>query len=413
MRADSAFSTFLRGAPVIRVSNLELLLPCDDVLFEAPNAVEWSRLVDSGYPITMPPINAYNCLDVLVANAKSNYYSLHAVLNYLQLRNNDAYQKLLEFQLRGSADFVVIPYQFYAMDSSAQSLPIHIVAFIASYHHILPNFPSDWQRSNVLVFWHFLCLGMTVNQDVFEIAAGREGSGPAANALETVAIWSKTCAARRAMIHAAHIFNLLSCRGSDDEPTIYASFATFAAGLAMTIYIFAGAGQQIRTQTQTQSHPISGPSSNAEIRGTTNGSQNAAAFELTSEIHWPTFGNVGLSDSPSSVPHANARPVSQTRTLSHTHAATSHPNSRIDSPNIHGLGIHPGNAGAANFIRNGGPFTFRGRILTGFPGAQFVLVLYADLLKDLGKWVYILGLGTYTNRFKGLSENEPDSLYDV
>lgn len=326
MRLDSAYGTFLKSAPTIRVANIEALLPCDDVLFEAPTAEAWYSLQESEHlPVVMPPLGAVNSLDKLVGTTYLNYYSLHAVLNYLQLRSLDAYQRLLEYQTTQEQDrFVLVPYQFYATEPSLSNMTNHVIAFIDSYQNLLPRFPTDWQRTNCLVFWHFLCLSLTMNQDLFEIATGREGPKAAASAIDSIATWAHTQSARRALVHAASIYQLLSKRTQSEMSSLYAAFATFAAALVMTLYVFAHS------------------SPNALVI------KDEVPYELTTEVEWQGFGLVGLS------PTATMNKGS----------ATEH------------------------FILHGGSSVFNGRRLQGFPGARYILTLYADLLKDCGRYNY-------------------------
>lgn len=271
MRVDSAYGTFLKSAPAIRVAHIEVLLPCDDRLFEARTAQAWYELLeDVSLPITMPAIHYKNSLDRLVGTTYLNYYSLHSVLNYLQLRSLDAYQKLLDYQsAQESEQFILVPFQYYITEPSLHSMTLHVVAFIDSYETLVPHFAAEWQRINCLVFWHFLCLSLTMNQDLFEIAAGREGPRAAASAIDSIATWSRTPAARRALIHSASIYQLLSHHSLGEKSSLYAAFATFAAALVMTLYVFANPG----------------------IGG------EEAAYELTADVSWAGFGLAGLNES--------------------------------------------------------------------------------------------------------------------
>lgn len=322
MRLDSAYATFLRSAPIVRVGNIEVLLPCDDALFAAKSATEWySMLSDEHLPTTMPAISRIASIDQMIGHTFLNYYALHAVLNYLQLRSLDAHQKLLDYQAVQPEDqFILVPYEYYCTEPSLHDLPLHIVAFVDSYQSLLSRFPTDWQKTNCLVFWHFLCLSLTANHDLFEIAVGREGPKAAASAIHKIAIWARTAAARRALIHAASIYRLLSERQQSEMNSLYAAFATFAGALVITLYTFAEPTQSV----------------------------DGGAYELTSDVEWKGFGLVGFQDS---VP------------------------------------AQTGSA-AENFILHGGPCVFNGHVLRGFPGARYLLEIYADMLKSCGRYNY-------------------------
>lgn len=270
MRLDSAYGIFLKSAPTIRVANIEVLLPCDDRLFAAPTAEAWYSLMEhERLPLVMPPLSSSNSLQRLVGQTCLSYYSLHTVLNYLQLRSLDAYQKLLDYQSTQDADqFVLVPFQYYVTEPSLHNMALHVVAFVDCYQSLLTQTLTDWQRTNCLVFWHFLCLSLTMNQDLFEIAAGREGPKAAASAIDSIATWSRTPAARRALVHAASIYELLANRTQSEMSSLYAAFATFAAALVMTLYVFANPQDGVKGQP----------------------------YELTTEVEWRDFGLAGLNE---------------------------------------------------------------------------------------------------------------------
>lgn len=388
LRLDSAYATFLRRAPVLRVNNIELPLPCDDRLFVAPTAEAWETLVrEENLPIVMPAMTPSNSLDKLVGCTYLDYYSLHAVLNYLQVRSLDAYQRLQDFQAtQQPGKFVNIPYRFYQTDPSLRNMTVHIVAFVHSYERLLTQYAQPWQRTNCLVFYHFLCLSLTMNQDLFEIAVGREGPKAAANSIHNIAEWSRTSAARRALIHSAMIYQLLTESKSAAMCSLYAAFATFAAALVMTMYVFANPGasttptsrpstasdassssssssRQMNGQTTTTARPTSATKSTAATTPPPPSSL-PPPYELTSPVDWKSFGFTGLDES-----------------LDVTDSSSSSPSSSSQQ--------NPSRSAAEQFVLSGtSAYTFQGEILHGFDSAQHVLNKYAVLLKSCGKYNY-------------------------
>ncbi|KAK5276422.1 hypothetical protein LTR40_011642 [Exophiala xenobiotica] len=73
---------------------------------------------------------------------------------------------------------------------------------------------------------------------MFELAAGRHGAAPATGALESIGQWSQTAAARRACVHAAQNFKLMSERRVSDNVTIHSVTALFASALVLGLYLF-------------------------------------------------------------------------------------------------------------------------------------------------------------------------------
>lgn len=325
MRLDSAYASFLGTGPVMRVAVIDVLLPCDERLFQAASAEDWQALQTTGHlSISMPSINSKASLGQLAGHTHLDYYSLHAVLNYLQLRNREAVQRLLDQEYAYPSDnHILVPAEYYLKEPTMRDLPLHVVAFADFNESLLPRFPYAWQKTNCLVFWHFLCMSLTANLDLFEIAAGRQGSRAAAEASESIREWSNKPVARRALLHAAAIYNLLSPRSQPEMGSLYVAFGTFAAALVMTLYTFA--------------EPV----------------QNNAAkpYDLTNEVEWKGFGLLGIDASIVPTPF--------------TAGST-----------------------AEDFVRHGGPCVFNGYPLQGPSTARHVLDLYADLLSLCGRYNY-------------------------
>ncbi|BFZ53847.1 hypothetical protein PYCC9005_000878 [Savitreella phatthalungensis] len=322
MRLDSAYCSFLRAPPAIRVAKIEVPLPCDDLLFAAPSAEQWWQLQqEQRLLIILPTIGSASGLEKLMDAGVQSYYSLHSVLNYLQLRTADAYQRLLDVQAgRDRAQFILVPVEYYSQEPMLCDIVRQVVAFKRAFPHVAPKQLAAWQQINCDVFWHYLCLTLTVNQDLIEIAASRDGIRSASEAIDSIASWARTQAARRALLHAAHVFKVLREHQQPELSSIYASFAVFTSALVITLYVFAC------------------PSDADELE--------TASYELTSPIDWSQLGFVGIGEEAS------------------------------DAPGI----------AAERFIRFGGNWSFDEVYLHGFVGARHVLSLFADLLRTCGRY---------------------------
>lgn len=181
---------------------------------------------------------------------------------------------------------------------------------------------------NSSVLWHASCMMLGANVRFFEHAAGRAGPGPAVSALEDITAWAQTPSARRACLHAAHVFKLLFDRKVSDIVTPHSVVALFQAALILGLYIF--------TLPPTPCNP------------------GDNCIELLDLVDWTTVGHVGLVETASS-------PSNQ-------------------------LGFST-EAPVVNFIRNGGPFSITGVAMEGgYLAARRTLLHCADLMDGMGRW---------------------------
>jgi hypothetical protein len=180
---------------------------------------------------------------------------------------------------------------------------------------------------NSMVLWHTLCMKLGANMQHFELAAGRGGAGPAATALEHISTWSRSSTARRSILHAAHIYKLLSDRKVSDIVHPHIVVALFHAALVLGLYIF------------TVGSPAAASST------------DSTSFELSDPVDWTIIGDLGL-----------ANPVS-------THT---------------GVGKR---SAAAHFIHTGGPLSMANMPLEGgYAAARKTLLHCADLMEGMGRW---------------------------
>jgi len=79
---------------------------------------------------------------------------------------------------------------------------------------------------------------LTSDIRLFEIGAGCAGATPARQALDDIAIWTQTSSARRAIVHAAQTFKLMSNRRASDGDPFHASTGLFISALILGLYVF-------------------------------------------------------------------------------------------------------------------------------------------------------------------------------
>jgi hypothetical protein len=252
---------------------------------------------------------------------------LQAVLAMIQLRLSEAYHRLL----CNRKTYPFAPCQTYAMDIRARYLTTLQVKAINAYSDSLER-----MNTNCLVLWHHMCMSLTADMQIFDLAAGRDGAEAARNALDDIAAWSQTPAARRACLHAAEIFKILSNRKASDDIMFYSAYALFSAALVLGLYTF--------MVPQTTEPPV-----------------GAASIEvLLDDIDWQQVDCEGFTTNFLESQNCNGH---QSFTTSPT-----------DIP-------------AIKFIRNGGTIYIRGVAhQAGYQSARRILLDYGGLLKDTGKW---------------------------
>lgn len=210
------------------------------------------------------------------------------------------------------------------MDRRAGCLPSLQFQIVTTYGEVFDRLSLD-----TLVAWHYMCMTMTADIQIFDLAAGRAGPTPARKALNDIREWSQTPAARRACLHAAHIYKAMANRKTSDHPTFQSVFSLFSAGLILGLYTFM-------------------------VPEEANLSSSSLSMELMDDVDWRSV---------------------------EMEALTSLPEAR--ESDMQALSEDP----AVNFIRNGATIHLRNFPLHGgYQSARRILLDYASLLKDSGKW---------------------------
>ena len=229
---DSWYSNLLYRAPIVRSEIVSVYAPCDEPLFQAKSATQWQSLIRSGKRETAPMIRIEDLHASRIDPAiPLGCLGSSTLLALIQIQILESYHRLLpaDQQIIGC----LIPWQLYANDLRARSLTAAVLAAEASCGPSMRK--SD---TNCIVLWHSLCIMLLADFRMFELAAGRHGAGPAADALDKIARWSQTVSARRAVVHAAQNFKLMSERKVSDNVTIHSVTAVFASALILGLYLF-------------------------------------------------------------------------------------------------------------------------------------------------------------------------------
>ncbi|KAL2698842.1 hypothetical protein AAEP93_010230 [Penicillium crustosum] len=318
---DSWYSSFLSTGPITVPDSVQLILPCSESLFSAQSSTQWTHLIRSGKRILSSTILAPSeNINVPALEAPADDFCIQAILAIVQLRQSESYHRLLS----NRASYPFAPCHTYAMDGRARCLPSLQSQLITNYGETL-----DRLNPNALITWHSMCMTLTADIQIFDLAAGRAGPAPARKALDDIREWSQTPAARRACLHAAHIYKIMTNRKASEHPTFQSMFSLFSAGLVLGLYTFM-------------------------VSDSTGSPSSLGSVELMDDVDWREVGTEGFTSFME--PRGSQTLVS------------------TDDPAVY-------------FIRNGATIYLRGVPLHGgYQSARRIMLDYASLLKDSGKW---------------------------
>ncbi|KAB8232219.1 FTFMHR domain-containing protein [Aspergillus alliaceus] len=292
-----------------------------EALYEANNSMQWMQLVRGGQCMLMPTVvSPSENVEIAALDSHIDRFGMNGVLSIVQLRLSESYHRLLSKR----ASYPFAPCHTYAMDGRARCLSALQLQIASKYGRNL-----DRLDPNAIILWDNMCMNLTADIQIFELAAGRAGPDPARKALDNIAAWSQTPAARRACMHAAHVYKVMINRKASDPITFHSVVSLFSAALVLGLYIYT---------VPRSAEPQSG----------------STPIELLDDIDWNNLGTEGFT----SFMEPNG---------SHSSVATHNP--------------------VVDFIRNGGTVYLRGAPFQGgYQSARRILLDYAGLLKDTGKW---------------------------
>lgn len=334
---DWWFSAYSSSAATVHPESIQICLPSDNVLFNAESHNQWVQLINTGkYRLSLPllkprafhiqgSLDALICLDPPLH--AFGQYSLLCVIQHWQCDMEHRHSLLSED--RDAAEHL-IPWRAIGEDSRDRSL-VSIVARLAAIVTATPK-TADL---NARILWHSSCMTLNANLQIFELAAGRGGAGPAGKALEDITKWTQTPSARRACIHAAQIFKLLHNRKVSDPITINALTALFFAALVLGLYLF-----------------VVPRHAEENINGT-------LSYDVLEEVDWILVGQTGMTDT-TTMPS-----IGSGVTFNHTNRPIP----------------------AVAFIECGGMISIGGAAAAGgYTTARRTILDFATVMDDMGTW---------------------------
>ncbi|KAH8817379.1 hypothetical protein F5884DRAFT_248860 [Xylogone sp. PMI_703] len=388
---DAYLSYTLGTAPLIRTGTISLKLPCAMELFQAFTPKSWLRLVNCGSPMIKPTLNIGASSTPLPKGLIDSALAMHGLLSVIWLRVSEARHRLLLSHSYQDTKRFLVPAEIYATDSQARHIAPLLLDILSTYSQALQSI-----NSNCMALWHSLSMMLTSNISLFELAAGRSGADAAKSALDDIATWSRSPAARRSCLHAAHIFLTISRRRVSDGTMFHSEIALFNAALVLGLYVFMMPQTPTLTQVGDDGDPANEPDPDPE------------PFEIMDPVDWIAVGMEGLISDNTTPSSTTLDPsISQSQSQSQTpytnqSTATGQPNTISASqpslppppPQAHSQSQHPSigklssnSTAAKHFIREGGVMSFSGAVCYGgYNAARRIFLEYAALLEEIGKW---------------------------
>ncbi|KIX05224.1 uncharacterized protein Z518_06096 [Rhinocladiella mackenziei CBS 650.93] len=326
LMGDAMFSHEYEVKPILRFDLLKYVVPGDLATFEAPLPAAWWKLLlksRSGI-VTLYALN----LPQSIGN-----YEIHGLLAI-------CWAQVSERQHRGLLDTnnpnyaqSVNPAWALAEDTHTRSTAGVLSELYDAYKDTFATL-----NPNCLVSWHNTCMNLAADPLILQDAAGRNGAVRAKTALELVAQWSETATARRACLHAAQTFRIMSQRKISEGMMFQSETALFDSALVLGLYLY------LRPQ------PISG-----DVAG---GEPFQKESELLDDVDWTHIGVLGLSHE-----QEEDRPLG-------------------------GSIIAPTNCKSRSFVlRDGLPVSFEGVSCPGeFRSAQRIFLAFSTLLSHVAPW---------------------------
>nr|KAK5442942.1 hypothetical protein LTR18_005619 [Exophiala xenobiotica] len=318
---DAFYSSTLDLPPVVPTKVLNLYLPSDEKLFFAGTEADWRKSMQAGCRVSSSVLECYADQVSLSDRAFSlNSLGLHAIFAAVWIRLSEAHHRLISRNDLSGQGRGLIPYEVYSMDPYAKPVAPFLVNMMQWHGDVLQN-----SNPHCLIQWNVLCMSLLGNSWMFELGAGRQGAKPAKAALNCIASWANTPAARRACVHAAQIFWICSKRKVSDSMMLPSETGLFQAALLLGLYVLV-----MKTGSDVPAQPN--------------------YYELLADLDWRDVGDVGMGGTE--------------------HYAD-------------GVCLVP----SAAFITNGGCLTFSGiPVSGGYASARRIIVQFANLLEDAGVW---------------------------
>ena len=324
---DSAFTRLIGTMGVIDIDKIEIMLPCEPVLFEARTAAAFLLATDGGTPMAMPRMHMQHALGP--PPAALNDLSMRTLLSALHLQISNARHRLLVGDHAVFEAHCFVPAQAFATDVSAKYIGRVLVSLSGDHNHL---FQHNFVATTLM--WNNLCMMLTADIDRLELASGRGDGENTRSALVDVATWSRSVGARRAVLHAAQIYKILTGSRISEKNFLMPELLLFSSALVLGFYLYSA--------PCAEENP------------------DSLAFEVIREVDWSAVGSVGLSDTvgaPGDFQCAQSSPQ------------------------------HSSCCATRDFIHQGGLISFDGEVqFGGEVSAQKILLAYAHLIDEVSYW---------------------------
>lgn len=319
-----AYARLMSTSGVIAIEKVEIYLPCDDTLFEdVTTTTAFLRSVQQGARITMPRMNSRSFRVLLPS--KLNRNSTQILLRSLYLRLVAATARLSERNGRSDHFRSNSLSESFSTDEDYKTIIADVVLLPKAH----ASFLSERHQNNALG-WHYLCILLTTDVNLLEIACGRDGLEAAEDSLIHVFTWSQSGSARRALLHAAQVFSILDSCLIRESYLTRPDLVLFVSALVISQYFL--------------------------VTSFMNGGSGGPVFELLRDVDWSTIGDEGFGRVTGHLP-----PITERETIE------SNP--------------------VLEFINKGGSVSFAGELQElGSASAKKIARKFAHLMDGFGRW---------------------------
>ncbi|KAJ5631953.1 hypothetical protein N7490_008292 [Penicillium lividum] len=338
---DSYSAQILGTSPILRPENISIPVLCPDILFSHQSLVKWKAFLGASGNLTLfqsVPYDINRPPDGLSGFGLQIFLSC-IWLDILTSRHRISTEARCPPQHQALALTLL---ELLSADTKSQSLGPGLVQAFKAYGHELAN-----GNSNSILLWNLLCIQMTTNLPVIEDAAGRSGPEAAKAAVDSLRIWADSPRARRAFLHSTQTYLLITQHRNSDVIMLHSEMAFFTAALVMGFYLLTA--------------PVFE-------------SPDRPPLDVFEELDWEKMGGEGMdSHSSSFEPSLPVLPAS-------SGSASSTPLvPRPSTPSMQSMS-------AIEFIRHGGPVSFRQAQYTSYGAARRSFMNFAAQLEEVGKW---------------------------
>jgi len=147
---DTWYSAVLHTSPIMRTDDVQIILPCDTALFQAPTAMKWAQLISKGYQCCMPSVGLFSDhMSLPELSITIDPLAMNGILSMARMRISEDFHRLLSGTHVRASQQSFVPCRTYSSDSRAKSTPCLAVQIIKVYNQLLTN-----MNPNCMVLWH-------------------------------------------------------------------------------------------------------------------------------------------------------------------------------------------------------------------------------------------------------------------